>query len=82
MVMEMNREYKNVSMKEVDMQEIITYGIIKNLYLEADIEDKETKNLLQQLYYHLDKKIYPYIDTDRDITDIKAYVKLIYKKEE
>lgn len=77
----MKKEFKNVSIHEVNMQEMIAYGIIKDLYLEADIEDEETKGLLKQLYYHLDKKIYPYIDTDRDINDVKVYVKLIYEKE-
>lgn len=77
----MKSEEDNVSIHEVDMQDILYYGIIKNLYLESDAQDKETKKLLRKLYNHLDPKIFPYIDTDRDITDIKVYVKLIYEKE-
>lgn len=77
----MKSEEDNVSIHEVDMQDILYYGIIKNLYFESDAQDKETKKLLRKLYNHLDPKIFPYIDTDRDITDIKVYVKLIYEKE-
>jgi len=75
------RNNKNVSISEVRLDEIMIYEFTKNVYCQQDISDIELNELLGNLYWYLDKKLFNYIDTDRDIIDIQAYIKLTYEKE-
>ncbi len=77
----MKRNNKNVSISEVRLDEIMIYEFTKNVYCQQDISDIELNELLGNLYWYLDKKLFNYIDTDRDIIDIQAYIKLTYEKE-
>ena len=72
---------KNISVSKVRFDEIMLYEFVKNIYCQREIPDKKINDLLEELYNYLDKKIFNYIDTDRDIIDIQAYVKLTYERE-
>lgn len=77
----MQRKNENISISEVRLDEIMIYEFVKNIYCQEDIPDIELNNLLGNLYWYLDKKLFNYIDTDRDIIDIQAYIKLTYKSD-
>lgn len=70
----------NVSISKVRLDEIMLYELVKRIYCQGDIPDIEINNLLEKLYWYLDKKLFNYIDKDRDIIDVQAYIKLTYEK--
>ena len=72
---------KNVSIRNVRPDEVMIYEFVKNIYCQQDIPDEKLNILLGKLYWYLDKKLFNYIDTDREIIDIQTYIKLTYKSE-
>ena len=60
----MKRNNKNVSISEVRLDEIMIYEFTKNVYCQQDISDIELNELLGNLYWYLDKKLFNYITSE------------------